>query len=95
MQNNGRMSSGPSQTAFPPVKGAEVDTAWRRVVRRRSFLQAGLGVGLASAAVVPVGVLSAPTVQAAAKANKSSRLSKGDVAILRLLAAIELIESDL
>ena len=94
MQNDGRTSSGPSQTAFPPVKGTEVDTAWRRVVRRRSFLQAGLGVGLASAAV-PVSVLSASTVQAAAKANKSSRLSKGDVAILRFLAAIELIESDL
>jgi hypothetical protein len=56
MQNDGRTSSGPAQTAFPPVTGAEVDTTWRRVVRRRSFLQAGLGVGLASAAVVPVTV---------------------------------------
>src|SRR5258706_16385955 len=93
MQNDGRTSSGPSQTASPPVTGAEVDTAWRRVVRRRSFLQAG--IGLASAAVVPVSVLSATTVQAATKANKSTRLSKADVAILKFLAAIELVESDL
>jgi len=94
MQNEDRPSIRPSETASAPVTGAEVDTAWRRVVRRRSFLQAGVGIGLASAAL-PVGVLSTTTAQAAAKANKSTQLTKGDVALLQFLAAVELIESDL
>src|SRR5260221_7279045 len=99
MDNERRGTAALSETPGTPVTspaGQEaVHTAWRRVVRRRSFLQAGLGVGLASAAAVPVSVLSAPTVQAAATATKSTRLSKSDVAILRFLAAVEIIESHL
>jgi hypothetical protein len=48
------------------------------------------GVGLAGAAAVPGGVLFASEATA-----RSSALTKGDIAILRFLAAAELIESDL
>src|ERR1700744_6382638 len=59
-----------------------------RAVDRRSFMKNGLLAG--GAATVGVGLL----------ANKSSaqergRLNQGDAAILRFLAAAELIESDL
>jgi Ferritin-like domain len=60
---------------------------WRDVVGRRSFLK---GVGLAGAAAVPGAALFASEAKAT-----SSTLTDGDVAILRLLAAVELIESDL
>jgi Ferritin-like domain len=63
-----------------------LDTYWRNVVRRRAFLK---GVGMAGAAL-PAAALFATNVQAA-----DSMLSKGDVAILRFLAAAEIIESDL
>src|SRR3979411_138215 len=62
----------------------EVSTQWRRLVGRRSFLK---GVG-AVGATLPAGVLLATQVHAAT-------LSKSDAAILRFLAAAEIIESDL
>ncbi len=65
----------------------DLDADWRRVVGRRSFLR---GVGMAGAAAVPAGALFASEAKAASRG-----ITKGDVAILRLLAAIELIESDL
>ncbi len=65
----------------------DVHTQWRRVVGRRSFLK---GVGLAGAAAVPGSALLAGSAMAG-----TSRLTGGDVAILRFLAAVELIESDL
>lgn len=65
----------------------DLDAKWRRVVGRRSFLK---GVGLAGVAAVPGSALFASEAMAA-----RSAITKGDVAILRLLAAIELIESDL
>ena len=65
----------------------DVQTEWRRVVGRRSFLK---GVGLAGAAAIPGSALFA--TEAAAR---STAITKGDVAILRFLAAAELIESDL
>ncbi|MBV9212077.1 MAG: ferritin-like domain-containing protein [Actinobacteria bacterium] len=68
------------------VEGQDLDTLWRRVIGRRSFLQ---GVGLAGAATLPGAVL--PAVASA----KSGGITKGDVAILRFLAAAEIIESDL
>ena len=71
------------------VAAAEDDlqAQWRRVVGRRSFLKV---VGLAGAVAVPGGALLTDGAFAS-----SARLSDGDVAILRLLAAVELIESDL
>ncbi len=66
---------------------ADVNALWRRVVARRSFLKT---VGLASATAVPASALFAG--QAAAR---TGAITKGDIAILRFLAAAELIESDL
>ena len=71
----------------PAFEEDEVQAQWRRVVGRRSFLK---GVGLAGAAVVPGGALFAAEAIA-----RSSAITDGDVAILRFLAAAELIESDL
>jgi hypothetical protein len=65
----------------------ELEAKWRQVVGRRSFLR---GVGLAGAAALPGGAILADSAFA-----RATKLSAGDVAILRLLAAVELIESDL
>jgi Ferritin-like domain len=67
--------------------GDDLRTQWQRVVGRRSFLK---GVGLAGAAAIPGSALFASEAMAA-----STKITEGDVAILRLLAAVELIESDL
>ena len=78
-----------SQTisADTPAEEADADAAWRRVVGRRSFLR---GVGTAGAAAMPASGLLAGSAFAA-----SRKITKGDAAILRLVAAIELIEADL
>jgi hypothetical protein len=60
---------------------ASVETHWSRLIRRRKFLQ---GIGAA-------GALSASPLFG----EGSERLNKGDVALLRLAATIELIEADL
>jgi hypothetical protein len=65
----------------------DLEASWRRVVGRRSFLK---GVGLAGAAAIPGDALFASESMAA-----SSAIARGDIAILRFLAAAELIESDL
>ena len=71
----------------PATVSDDLEAEWQRVVGRRSFLK---GVGLAGAVAVPGAALFASQAMAASKP-----LTNGDVAILRLLAAIELIESDL
>jgi hypothetical protein len=71
----------------PAVADEDLEARWYDVVGRRSFLK---GVGLAGAAAVPGSALFASEAAAASRA-----ITKGDVAILRLLAAVELIESDL
>jgi hypothetical protein len=67
---------------------AELDERWSRVVGRRGFL---VGVGAAGAAAVAGGGLAT----AGAAFASGGRLSRGDAAILRFLAAAELIETDL
>ena len=57
---------------------------------RRSLMRKGVAVG---AGTIGVGLLSNSLVFAAG--NNSTKATKGDVAILRYLAAIEIIESDL
>jgi hypothetical protein len=57
---------------------------------RRSFLRKGLAVGGAGA--IGTGLLT--SIPAFAKEGSGS-LTKGDVAILRLLAAAEILETDL
>src|SRR5580704_7502384 len=61
----------------------------KRSVDRRSFMKSGLLTG--GAAAVGAGLLAKGT---SARAQNSGYLNNGDVAILRFLAAAELIESD-
>jgi hypothetical protein len=70
-----------------PDVGVGVEAGPSRVLGRRSFLAA---VGLAGVAVVPGSALLSSQAFAS-----SSSITKGDVAILRMLAAAELIEADL
>src|SRR6201996_7464571 len=62
----------------------------KRPVDRRSFMKSGLLTG--GAAVAGAGLLAKGT---SARAQKGGYLNNGDAAILRFLAAAELIESDL
>src|SRR5580658_7197050 len=71
------------------MKKEEVVPSINRSVGRRSFMKGSL---LAGGAVVGAGLLSNATLL---RAQESGSLNKGDVAILRFLAAAELIESDL
>src|SRR5580704_19036131 len=61
----------------------------KRPVNRRSFMKSGLLTG--GAAAVGAGLLAKGT---SARGQKSGYLNNGDAAILRFLAAAELIESD-
>ena len=60
---------------------------------RRSFMRGGLVAG--GAAVMGAGLLSSSREAVAQDYNNGRGLSRGDAAILRFLAAAELIESDL
>src|ERR1700689_2245233 len=71
------------------MKKEEVVSSINRSVGRRSFMKGSL---LAGGAVVGAGLLSNATLL---RAQENGSLNKGDVAILRFLAAAELIESDL
>src|ERR1700677_2210213 len=71
------------------MKKEEVLLPINRSVGRRSFMKGSL---LAGGAVVGAGLLSNATLL---RAQESGSLNAGDVAILRLLAAAEFIESDL
>src|SRR5277367_990359 len=62
----------------------------KRPVDRRSFMKSGFLAG--GAAAVGAGLLANGTP---ARAQERGRLNPGDIAILRFLAAAELIESDL
>jgi hypothetical protein len=81
------MSKDIPTTSTEQIEDDDVHTQWQRVVGRRSFLK---GVGLAGAAALPGSALFAGEAIA-----RSSRLTAGDVAILRFLTAAELIETDL
>src|SRR6201987_2583589 len=76
-----------SETQSPSPTSEEIHSHRRSLVRRRSFLK---GLGLAGAALLPASAL----LTTKGKARDGS-LTKGDAAILRLLAAAELIEADL
>ncbi len=69
----------------------ETESSRRRIVNRRSFLKGGV---VAGAAAVGAGVL-AGSMPAFADKSQGGSLSKGDIAILRFLAAAEIIETDL
>src|ERR1700730_15766231 len=59
-------------------------------ISRRSFLATGLAVG-AGAGMAPLG----RTVEAFADEGRGGELTRGDAAILRFLAAAEILETDL
>ena len=65
----------------------DINACWQRVIRRRSFLK--------GAAIAGAGAMAPAVLVKAAKAQGNRKLSKGDAAILRFLAAAEIIESDL
>jgi hypothetical protein len=65
----------------------------RRPVDRRSFMRSGLLAG--GAAAVGAGLLANGTSARAQEREPGGHLNPGDAAILRFLAAAELIESDL
>ena len=76
-----------SETATP---SAEEDGGFQlhRVVERRSFLK---GVGIAGASLAAGGLLTSDLMAE----ERHGELTQGDAAILRFLAAAEIIESDL
>jgi len=76
-----------TDTAAPSAGADDLQVLWRKVVGRRSFLKQ---VGIAGAAAVPAGALAA-----AAASAKSHGPTEGDAAILRFLAAAEILETDL
>jgi hypothetical protein len=97
VESNGRKTS--REIMVSPAADGELDSRGRRAVGRRSFLK---GIGMAGATLLPASAL----VMTEAKAertdrdrdrdrDKGGRITKGDVAILRFLAAAEIIETDL
>ena len=68
----------------------DVQRHWQGVVKRRSFLK---GLGIAGATLSATAILG---TRASAETKRSTgKLSKGDVALLRFAAAVELVEADL
>ena len=71
----------------------ELHAQWNNVVRRRSFLK---GIGVAGVMLPTGGLLAAGVKAAGMKDNVAvGGLTAGDAAILRFLAAAEIIETDL
>jgi hypothetical protein len=88
-RNNGRKAS--SEALMVPSADGDLDSRGRRQVGRRSFLK---GLGLAGATLLPASALLATKVRAN-PGDASGTLTRGDAAILRFLAAAEILESDL
>jgi hypothetical protein len=79
-----------SSETIAPSAGRSIQRDPLGLVERRSFLK---GLGMAGVALSAGGLVTAHA--RAATSSPSKNLSKGDVAILKLLAAAELIEADL
>ena len=98
--NNVRKTSDEMLTL--PSADTDQEAYKRRAVARRSFLK---GLGMASATLLPAGALlvtegSAQQADLMARGavrreRKNGGLTKGDAAILRFLAAAEILETDL
>jgi Ferritin-like domain len=83
-----------SKTNSPEASHSSTEEAvqrhWQGVVKRRSFLK---GLGIAGATLSAGALLG--TESNAQAPRSTGRLSKGDAALLRFAAAVELIEADL
>ncbi len=79
-----------SSKTTAPATGQSIQRDSQKLVRRRSFLQ---GLGIAGVALSTGALVTSKA--AAATFSSGGQLTKGDVAILKLLAAAELIEADL
>src|SRR5579863_10469401 len=84
------VSEANSSEASPSSTGEDVQRHWQGVVKRRSFLK---GLGIASATLSAGALLATESNAQATPSN--GKLSKGDAALLRFAAAVELIEADL
>lgn len=82
------MSKAEPSSVVAPVDAAQSET---KTVNRRSFLKGGVVAGVAT---VGAGIL-ASRLPAFAENKRGGALSDGDIAVLRFLAAAELIETDL
>jgi hypothetical protein len=85
-----RRTVAPSHIAAPESSEDELQRLWSRVVGRRGFLRQA---GLASAAATGAGAVAAST--ASARSHHHDRPTAGDFAVLRFLAAAEILETDL
>lgn len=93
MEYESHSISDPSAALSPVSVDGNAGGAARRTIRRRSLLQAGLVAGVA---VAGAGATLRSSVAAAARATASeAAISSGDAAILRFLAAAEILETDL
>src|SRR6266446_8319298 len=83
-----------SETRSPSPTTEDIHSHGRGGVKRRSFLK---GLGMAGATLLPASALLMTNgrAQADERNERKGKLTKGDVAILRLLAAAEIIETDL
>jgi hypothetical protein len=90
MQNNPIQDGSASGRGVTAEDKRQITNSEMRLGRRAFMKRVGLG----GAALTPVGSLLASRTSARASGT-SARLTGGDVAILRFLAAVELIESDL
>src|ERR1700747_3191788 len=79
-----------SSGATSPSTEDGVQRHWQGVVKRRSFLK---GLGIAGATLSAGAILGAKGN--AETARSTGKLSKGDAALIRFAAAVELIEADL
>jgi hypothetical protein len=90
MQSDTNQSSNRNETKeSPEPRPSLVPT---KLLARRSFLR---NLGLGAALLAPGAALLTGSRKAFAQTNAHGHLTRGDVAILQLLAAAELIEGDL
>ena len=94
MKQNNSPSTLASETSQTEAKQSSTEDSvqrhWQGVVKRRSFLK---GLGIAGAAISAGALLGAESN--AQEKRSSGGLSRGDAALLRFAAAVELIEADL
>jgi len=92
--NRKSASEGSSSGTGSPVNEGQRRRLEQSLTNRRSFLKKSVAAG--AVATASLGLLTgAPSVVAEHEGEGNERLTKGDVAILRFLAAAEIIESDL